>query len=230
LPSIRVPTLVLHRQADPLIRLDNGRYAEHISGARLVVIPGTDFWFFTEGAEDYVDHIEEFITGIPPVREPDRALTTVLFTDIVASTEHAVRLGDKRWTHVLDQHDAIVDRELARHRGRRVNPTGDGVLASFDGPARAVRCAQAICDGVRALGIEARSGLHTGEVELRGDDIGGIAVHVGQRVSAVAGPGEVVVSSIVKDLVAGSGIEFVDRGEHILKGVPGSWRLFGVEA
>jgi pimeloyl-ACP methyl ester carboxylesterase len=231
LPSIRTPTLVLHREADALSPLDNGRYlAEHIPGARLVVMPGTDFWFFTEGADDYLDRIEEFITGVPPVREPDRALTTVLFTDIVASTEHAVRLGDKRWTQVLDQHDAIVDRELARHRGRRVNPTGDGVLASFDGPARAVRCAQAICDGVRALGIEARSGLHTGEVELRGDDIGGIAVHIGQRVSAVAGRGEVVVSAIVKELVFGSGIEFVDRGEHELKGVPGTWKLFAVEA
>jgi class 3 adenylate cyclase len=228
-PTIRVPTLVLHREADRMVRLDHSRYlAEHIPGARLVVVPGTDYWFFTEAPDEIVDHIEEFITGAPPVRETDRALATVMFTDIVGSTEHASRLGDKDWTKVLDRHDAIISRELERHRGRRVNPTGDGVLASFDGPARGVRCAQAICTGVRTLGIEVRAGLHTGEVELRGEDVGGIAVHIGQRVSALAGPGEVLVSRTVTDLVAGSGLRFNDRGEHELKGIPGKWPLFSV--
>jgi class 3 adenylate cyclase len=164
------------------------------------------------------------------VREPDRALATILFTDFVGSTPKLADVGDKKWTAVLDQHDALVRRELDRHRGRKVNTTGDGVLATFDGPARAVRCAQAICEGVRALGIEVRSGLHTGEVETRGQDIGGIAVHIAARVMAQAGPGEVVVSSTVKDLVAGSGIVFADRGMNALKGVPEEWRLFAVQS
>ncbi|GAC1317509.1 MAG: adenylate/guanylate cyclase domain-containing protein [Acidimicrobiales bacterium] len=229
LPTIRVSTLVLHHESSRMIPLDHGRYlADHIDGASLVVLPGCDYWFFSEGADEIVDRIEEFITGVPPMREPDRALATVLFTDIVASTEAAARLGDKQWMHVLNQHDVIVNRELDRHRGRKVNPTGDGVLATFDGPARAVRCAQSISEAVRRLGIEVRAGLHTGEVELRGEDIGGIAVHIGQRVSALAGPGEVLVSRTVVDLVAGSGIEFDDRGEHELKGVPGTWKLFAV--
>ena len=229
LPAIRVPTLVLHREDDQMVPLDHGRYlADHIPGARLVVVPGTDFMFFTQGADEIVDHIEEYITGAPPVREPDRALATVLFTDIVGSTDHASRLGDKNWTDLLNRHDELVSRELERHRGRKVNPTGDGILATFDGPARAVRCAQAICQAVRNLGIEVRAGLHTGEVELRGEDIGGIAVHIGQRVSAMAGPGEIVVSSTVVDLVAGSGLEFEDRGEHELKGVSGRWTIFAV--
>lgn len=228
-PTIRVPTLVLHREADQMVRLDHGRYlAEHILGARLVVVPGTDYWFFTQGVDEIVDHIEEFITGAPPVRETDRALATVLFTDIVGSTDHATRLGDKRWTDLLNRHDELVSRELERHRGRKVNPTGDGTLGTFDGPARAVRCAQAICSAVRPLGIEVRAGLHTGEVELRGDDIGGIAVHIGQRVSALAGPGEVLVSRTVTDLVAGSGLKFEERGEHELKGVPGKWAIYTV--
>jgi class 3 adenylate cyclase len=230
LPSIRVPTLVLHREADLLLPLDHGRYlADHIPDARLVVLPGSDFLFFTEGADEIVDHIEEFITGVRPVREPDRALATVLFTDIVGSTEHATRLGDKKWTDLLNRHDDLVSRELERHRGRKVNPTGDGILATFDGPARAVRCAQAICEAVRPLGIEVRAGLHTGEVELRGEDIGGIAVHIGQRVSALAGPGEVLVSRTVTDLVAGSGLLFEERGEQELKGVPGKWSVYAVK-
>jgi class 3 adenylate cyclase len=229
LPAIRVPTLVLHREADPVIRLDHGRYlADHIPSARLVVVPGTDYLFFTEGADELVDHIEEFITGVRPIRETDRALATVLFTDIVGSTNHATRLGDRKWTDLLNRHDELVSRELDRHRGRKVNPTGDGILATFDGPARAVRCAQAICEGVRPLGIEVRAGLHTGEVELRGEDIGGIAVHIGQRVSALAGAGEVLVSRTVTDLVAGSGIEFEDRGEQELKGVPGKLSVYAV--
>lgn len=231
LPTIRVPTLVAHHETGLMIPLDHGLYvADHIPDAKLVVVPGSDYWFFTERADEIVDHIEEFITGVTPVSEPDRALATVMFTDIVGSTEYAARVGDRRWSEILDQHDKLVDRELDRHRGRKVNPTGDGLLATFDGPARAVRCAQAICEGVRPLGIEVRVGLHTGEVELRGDDIGGIAVHIGQRVSALAGAGEVLVSRTVTDLVAGSGLQFVDRGQRELKGVPGTWALFAVQS
>jgi len=229
LPAIRVPTLVLHREASQVRMPASSQYlADHIVGARLASVSGTDSTFFTEEADAFLDHIEEFVTGVPPVREPDRALATVLFTDIVASTEHATRLGDQRWRQLLDQHDDIAARELDRHRGRKVNPTGDGMLATFDGPARAVRCAQAIVAAVRPLGIEVRAGVHTGEVELRGDDIGGIAVHIGQRVSALAGPGEVLVSRTVTDLVAGSGLEFEERGEHELKGVPGKWAIYAV--
>jgi pimeloyl-ACP methyl ester carboxylesterase len=231
LPVIRVPTLVLHRAGDPSIRVGHGRYlAEHISGAKYVELPGDHHSFCVGDQDSILDEIEEFITGAPPVREPDRALATILFTDFVGSTPKLADVGDKKWTAVLDQHDALVRRELDRHRGRKVNTTGDGVLATFDGPARAVRCAQAICEGVRALGIEVRSGLHTGEVETRGQDIGGIAVHIAARVMAQAGPGEVVVSSTVKDLVAGSGIVFADRGTHALKGVPDEWRLYAVES
>ncbi len=230
LPSVRVPTLVLHRESDPVIPIDHGRYlADHIPGASLQVLPGADLWFFTDGADDVVDHIEELVTGMRPVREADRALATVMFTDIVASTELAARLGDAEWTRILDQHDALVDRELDRHRGRKVNPTGDGVLATFDGPARAVRCALEICLEARHLGLDLRAGLHTGEVELRGQDIGGIAVHIGRRVSELAVAGEVLVSRTVKDLVTGSGLLFSDRGEHRLKGVPGVWTVFGAD-
>jgi class 3 adenylate cyclase len=175
-----------------------------------------------------LDQSAEAVEKATPVREPDRALSTVLFTDIVSSTEQAARLGDREWTQLLNDHDVIVARELDLHRGRKVNPTGDGILATFDGPARAVRCAQAIIESVRPLGIEVRAGLHTGEVELRGDDIGGIAVHIGQRVSAKAGPGEVLVSRTVTDLVAGSGLHFEERGEHELKGVPGKWAIYAV--
>jgi class 3 adenylate cyclase len=157
---------------------------------------------------------------------PDRALATVLFTDIVSSTTRAAALGDAEWTRVLDQHDSLATREVARHRSRRIKTTGDGILATFDGPARGVRCAQAICESVRPLGIGVRAGLHTGEIELRGDDVGGIAVHIGQRVSALAGPGEVWVSSTVRDLVAGSGITFTGRGSHVPKNVPDEWRVF----
>jgi class 3 adenylate cyclase len=229
LSSIRVPTLVMHRAGSRLTSVEHGRYlTEHIHGARLKVVPGHDNLFFTEHADDVLDHIEEFITGVAPTHLGDRALATVLFTDIVGSTEHAARLGDRRWAKVLDEHDAISARELERFRGRKVNPTGDGLLATFDGPARAVRCAQAIRDAVRSLGIEVRAGLHVGEVELRGADIGGIAVHIGQRVSSIASAGEVLVSRTVTDLATGSGIEFEDRGEHELKGVPGTWNLYAV--
>jgi class 3 adenylate cyclase len=231
LPDIRVPTLVIQSGESPTFPEAAGRLlAEDIGGARLAVVPGSDLTLLGEAADQFVDYIEEFVTGAPPVRDIDRALATVLFTDIVGSTDHATRLGDKRWTEILDRHDSLVIRELDRHRGRKVNPTGDGIVATFDGPARAVRCAQAICEAMGPLGIEVRAGLHTGEIELREDDIGGIAVHIGQRVSALAGAGEVLVSRTVTDLVTGSGLEFEERGEHELKGVSGRWQLYAVRA
>ena len=229
LSAIRVPTLVVHRTAD-IAHAAGSRYmGAHIPGAKVVELPGNDYFPYLGDQDAILDEIEEFLTGVRPVHVPDRALATVLFTDIVSSTERAAALGDDAWTRTLDHHDALIAREVERHRGRKINPTGDGMLATFDGPARAVRCAQAICRGVRSLGIEVRAGLHTGEIELRGADIGGIAVHIGQRVSALAGPGEVLVSSTVKDLAAGSGITFADRGSHVLKGVPDEWRVFAVE-
>jgi pimeloyl-ACP methyl ester carboxylesterase len=229
LPTISVPTLVLHRTGDTLIPVEASRYmAERIPGAKLVEFPGDDhLWWF--GDQDAIsDEIEEFLTGARHVPEPDRVLSTVLFTDIVGSTERAAALGDSDWRALLERHDSIVRRELENHRGREVKTTGDGFLATFDGPARGITCARAIVEGVRPLGIEVRAGMHTGECEVLGDDVGGIAVHTGARVSAKAGPGEVLVSHTVKDLVAGSGIEFDDRGAHELKGVPGEWRLYAV--
>jgi class 3 adenylate cyclase len=229
LPTISVPTLVMHRTGDILIQVGGSRYmAERIPGAKLVEFPGKDhlWWFGDQDA--IVDEIEEFLTGTRTTPEPDRVLATVLFTDIVGSTERAAELGDARWRELLERHEAIVRRELERHRGREVKTTGDGFLATFDGPARAIRCARAIAEGVRPLGIEIRAGLHTGELEVMNGDVGGIAVHTGARVSANAGAGEVLVSQTVRDLVAGSGIEFADRGAHDLKGVPGEWRLFAV--
>ena len=199
--------------------LDQATLAPHLSALRPFV-NGSEL--VSRGAAHPSPHARH-------VPAPDRALATVLFTDIVSSTERAAALGDDAWTRTLDRHDALVAHEVERHRGREINTTGDGMLATFDGPARAVRCAQAICEEVQSLGIEVRAGLHTGEIELRGADIGGIAVHIGQRVSALAGPGEVLVSSTVKDLVAGSGITFSDRGSHVLKGVPDEWRVFAVE-
>ena len=229
LSAIRVPTLVVYRTAD-LAHAAGSRYlGAHIPGAKVVELPGNTYWPYLGDQDAIVDEIEEFLTGVRPVHAPDRALATVLFTDIVSSTERAAALGDDAWTRTLDRHDALVAHEVERHRGREINTTGDGILATFDGPARAVRCAQAICEEVQSLGIEVRAGLHTGEIELRGADIGGIADHIGQRVSALAGPGEVLVSSTVKDLVAGSGITFTDRGSHVLKGVPDEWRVFAVE-
>jgi class 3 adenylate cyclase len=229
LPTIRVPTLVVHRTGDTLIRVEHSRYmAERIPDAKLVELPGEDhlWWFGDQDA--IVDEVEEFLTGARSEREPDRMLATVLFTDIVASTERAAELGDNRWRELLDRHSAITRREFDRHRGREVKTTGDGFLATFDGPARGIRCASAVAEAVRVLEIEIRAGLHTGECEVMNGDVGGIAVHTGARVSSEAGPGEVLVSSTVKDLVAGSGIEFEDRGTHALKGVPGEWRLFAV--
>ena len=229
LSAIRVPTLVVYRTADVGHAAGSRYLGAHIPGAKVVELPGNTYFPHLGDQDAILDEIEEFLTGVRPVPAPDRALATVLFTDIVSSTERAAALGDDAWTRTLDRHDALVAREVERHRGRRINTTGDGMLATFDGPARAVRCAQAICQAVRPLGIEVRTGLHTGEIERRGADIGGIAVHIGQRVSALAGPGEVLVSSTVKDLVAGSGIAFADRGSHVLKGLADEWRVFAVE-
>ena len=229
LPSIRVPTLVLHRIGDRHVRVGHARYlAEHIPRAKYVELPGEDHLFFVGDSERMLAEIEGFLTGVRPMPEIDRVLATVLFTDIVGSTEQAAALGDRAWRALLDTHHGIVRRELERHRGREVKTVGDGFLATFDGPARAILCACDIRDGLRPLGIEIRAGVHTGECELTGDDVRGVAVHIGARVVASAGPGEVIVSSTVKDLVAGSGIRFVDRGAHILEGVPGAWRLFAV--
>jgi class 3 adenylate cyclase len=230
LPSIRVPTLVLHTAGNRYIRVGHGRYlAEHIPGAKYVEVPGEDALYYVGDTETMLGEIEEFLTGVRPLPEIDRVLATVLFTDIVGSTERAATLGDRAWHALLDTHHEIVRRQLERHRGREVKTMGDGFLATFDGPARAIRCACAIRDGVRSLGIEIRAGLHTGECELMTDDVGGIAVHIGARVVATAAPSEVLVSSTVKDLVAGSGLRFVDRGMHSLHGVPEGWRLFAVE-
>jgi class 3 adenylate cyclase len=226
LETIQVPTLIVHRTGDTFSPVEQGRYlAEHIPGARFVELPGNDHAGWEGDAEAGNDAIEEFITGHRPVHEPDRVLATVLFTDIVGSTERARELGDRKWRELLDRHDELARMELDRHQGRLVKTTGDGLLATFDGPARAIRCASTLRN---LLPVPIRAGLHTGEVELRGDDVGGIAVHIGARVAAVAGAGEVLVSRTVKDLVAGSGIVFADRGTHTLKGVPDEWQLYAV--
>ena len=205
-----------------------GRYlAEAIPGARYVELEGDDHLPMVN-PDEILDEVEEFLTGTRLDREPDRVLATVMFTDIVSSTERAAELGDRRWRDLIESHDALVRRQLERHRGRAVKTLGDGFLATFDGPARGIRCAQAIREGVRALGVEIRAGLHTGELEVMGDDVGGMAVNIGARVGAKAEPGEVLVSSTVTDLVVGSGLEFHERGTHELKGVPGEWRLYAV--
>jgi len=230
LPTIRAPTLVLHCEGDRCVTVDQGRYlAEHIPGAKYVELPGIDHLHLVH-LDPILDEIEEFLTGVRPGPTWDRVLATVLFTDIVGATEQTARLVEKRWRDLLDRHHALIRTELAFFRGREVKTLGDGFLATFDGPARAIRCACAIRDGLRQLGIEIRAGLHTGECELMGDDVGGIAVHIGARVAARAAPGEVLVSSTVKDLVAGSGLHFVDRGVHKLHGVPEEWRIFVVAA
>ena len=230
LPSIHVPTLVLHRRGDQAVHVVYGRHlAAHIPDARYVELDGADHFWHVGDTESILAAIEEFLTGTAPVpATAERVLATVLFTDIVGSTDRAIELGDLGWRKLLDEHDALVRRQLERFRGREVNTTGDGFLASFDGPARAIHCACAVVDSAGALGIKLRAGLHTGECELRGDDLGGIAVHIAARVAALAGPGEVVVSGAVPPLVVGAPIEFVDRGGHPLKGVPGEWRLFSV--
>ena len=231
LPTIRVPTLVLHRTGDQDANVAEGRYiAERVPGAKFVELPGVDHLPWAGNQEDILDEIEEFLTGIRPAAEPDRMLATVLSTDIVGSTERAAALGDKAWRDVLDRHHASVRAELTRFRGHEVATTGDGFLATFDGPARAVRCAAAIRDRLRESGLEVRAGVHTGECERMGDNIGGLAVHIGSRVAGLAGPGEVLASSTVRDLVSGSGIVFEDRGAHTLKGIPGEWHVFRVAA
>jgi class 3 adenylate cyclase len=228
---VHVPALVLHRRYDRLVNVRNGRWlAEHLPNARLVELEGDDHISWYQDPERTLGEIQEFLTGTRHVPEPDRVLATVLFTDIVDSTRTAAELGDQRWRETLDRHDRAVREALARAGGREVKSTGDGFLATFDGPARAIRCAQAIEEACQALGIRVRAGIHTGECELMGDDIGGIAVHIAARVSALADADEVLVSRTVKDLVAGSGIQFTDRGTHTLKGVPDTWRLHAVAA
>jgi class 3 adenylate cyclase len=231
LPTLRVPTLVLHRRGDRVVNRRAGKWmADQIPGARYVELPGQDHMPWAGDLDGVIEEIREFLTGVRYVPEPDRVLATVMFTDVVGSTERAVALGDQRWREVLDAHDEAVRQQLAAFRGSEVKTTGDGFLATFDGPARAIRCGHAIAVAARGLGIDVRVGLHTGEIELRGDDIGGVAVHIGQRVTALAEPGEILVSSTVKDLVAGSGLEFDDRGEHELRGVPGTWHLYAARA
>ncbi|HVS28539.1 MAG TPA: adenylate/guanylate cyclase domain-containing protein [Solirubrobacteraceae bacterium] len=231
LPMIRVPTLVLHRRDDPFMNPLHSRYiAEHIPGARLVELDGVDNFIAAGDSDAIADEIEEFLTGTRQERtRTQRVLATVMFTDIVGSTERASEMGDRRWRELLESHDVAVRRELERFDGREVKRTGDGFLATFDGPARGIRCATRIREATAPLGIELRTGLHAGECELMGDDVGGMAVHIGARVMGAAGANEVLVSSTVKDLVVGSGIDFADRGVHPLKGVPGEWHLFAVD-
>jgi len=225
LSSVHVPTLVIHCTGDTLINVEHGRFlTEHIPEARLLELPGDDHLFFIH--EQIVDAIEEFLTGSISAAEGHRVLATVLFTDIVGSTARAEQLGDQRWRNLLEAHHTTVRRELARFRGNEVRSLGDGFLATFDRPARAVRCACSVAEAVRALDLQVRSGLHTGEIEVAGDDVQGIAVHIASRISAVAGPGEVLVSRTVKDLVAGSGLRFSERGRHSLKGLQEAMELY----
>ena len=229
LPSLRVPTLVVYRENFRGIPPEHGRYlAEHIPGARFVLVPGADAVPWTEPAAETLRHIEEFLLGLRGAAEPDRALAAILFTDVVSSTERVVAVGDREWRNLIESHDAVVRTIVAQHQGRLIRTTGDGMLATFDGPGRAIRCATALRDALRPLGLEIRAGLHTGEIELTDDDIAGIGVHIAARVVDHAAPGQLLTSAAVPMLVAGSGIEFEDCGERDLKGVPGTWRLFGV--
>ena len=228
LSAISAPTLVLHHTGNRYIRANNGQYmAEHIRDAKYVELTGDDSLFFAGDQDAVLGEIEAFLTGSRSAPEHDRVLATVLFTDVVSSTQRATEIGDARWHDLLDTHDRMAADEVSRFRGRIIKNTGDGILATFDGPARAIRCAASISAAVRSLGIEIRAGLHAGEVELRGDDIGGIAVHTAARVMGQARAGEILVSNTVKDLVVGSGIEFLDRGEHELRGLEGRRQLFG---
>jgi class 3 adenylate cyclase/pimeloyl-ACP methyl ester carboxylesterase len=228
LPLIRVPTLIIQR-ADVFAGVGHGRHlAEHIPGAKYVELPGADVPYWVGDTGPMLDEIEEFITGVRGGSGTERVLATVLFTDIVGSTNRAAQLGDGRWRDLLELHDRAVRQQLQRFRGREVDTAGDGFLATFDIPGRAIECALAIRDALKTFDLDVRVGIHTGEIEVRGDDVAGMTVHIGARVSALAGPGEVLVSSTVKDLVVGSSVEFAGRGEHILKGVPGVWRLFAV--
>ena len=234
LPTITAPTLVVHRTEDRMVPVEHARYlAAHIEGARYAEFTGADHvpWI-GDNSHEIADEIQEFLTGVRPERKlpVDRVLRTVLFTDIVGSTERAAAIGDARWKDLLDAHDGAIRGLLRDFRGEEIHTTGDGFLVGFDGPARAIHCAQAIAEEAHGLGLEVRAGLHTGECSLRGDDLAGIAVHIGARVASLAGPGEVLVTSTVRDLVAGSGIEFADRGRQELKGVPGEWQVLAVEA
>jgi pimeloyl-ACP methyl ester carboxylesterase/class 3 adenylate cyclase len=227
LPSVRVPTLILHRVGDRVINIENARYmAQRIPGAKLVELPGIDHSPWIGDFEPLVEEAEEFLTGVRHAAEFERVLATVLFTDIVGSTEKASAVGDRKWRELLENYQSLVRKELTHFRGREIDTAGDGFLASFDGPARAIRCAAAVRDRSRSLELDIRAGVHTGECEVMGDKLGGIAVHIGSRVAAKAAPGEIVVSQTVKDLVAGSGLSFAERGAHALKGVPGEWRLY----
>jgi class 3 adenylate cyclase len=227
--TVRVPVLVMRKEHDTLVPAEAVRWlADHLPNSRYVEVPGRDWTFWTDGADTLVEEIETFVTGRHAHLGMDRVLATVLFTDIVDSTRQAAELGDTHWTTLLDQHDAVVRTHVERWRGRVVKSTGDGALATFDGPARALECAANLRDALRELGIEIRTGVHTGEVEIRDDDLGGIAVHIAARIEALARPGEILVSRTVTDLVAGSGLAFDERGVHALKGVPNRWQLFAV--
>jgi pimeloyl-ACP methyl ester carboxylesterase len=227
LASVRVPTLVLHRVAERVIPIDNARYmAQRIPGAKLVELPGIDHMPWVGDVDSVVQETQEFLTGSRQAPESERVLATVQFTDIVQSTERAAALGDRKWRELLEAFQSLVREKLREYRGREIDTAGDGFLAAFDGPARAIRCAAAVREGARTQGIEIRAGVHTGECEIIGDKLGGIAVHIGSRVAGKAAPGEIVVSQTVKDLVAGSGLAFAERGAHTLKGVPGEWRLY----
>jgi len=227
LPAIRAPTLILHRVGDRLVEIEHARrMAQAIPGAQLIELPGNDHLFFLDDSGLLLDHVEQFLTGKHHAQDRERVLATVLFADIVGSTERAVAIGDRSWRELLAAFRAKVREMLRNFNGREINTAGDGFLAAFDGPARAIRCAGAIREAARLLGLEVRCGLHTGECELVGEDLAGIAVHIGARVTALAAPGEVLVSQTVRDLVAGSGLTFAERGVHTLKGVPSEWRLF----
>ena len=229
LTAVQAPTLVLYRRGDGFAGAPHARYlTEHIANAKLVELPGKDNLIFSGNSDADLDEIEEFLTGARQQPRTDRHLATVLFTDIVGSTEHLAQSGDRKWRDLLDAHDRTIRRQLERFRGREVGTRGDGFVATFDGPGRAIECGCAMRDAVEAIGLQIRVGVHTGEIEIRDDDVAGVAVHIAARVQQHAGPAEVLVSSTVKDLVAGSDVEFDDRGEHELKGVPGTWRLFSV--
>ncbi|MDQ1534348.1 MAG: hypothetical protein QOF28_2109 [Actinomycetota bacterium] len=227
LASVTVPVLVLHRTGDLLFPIDQSRdLAKRLPDARFVELPGVDWIPWAGDTDSLLTEIQTFVTGTRPTGEPDRQLATLLFTDVVKSTETVASIGDKRWRDLLDRHDDIVLREVERHGGRRVKTTGDGVLATFNGPAQGIRTALAIRDALASIGVPVRAGVHTGEVEIRGDDVAGIGVHIASRITALAAPNEVLVSRTVVDLTAGSGLQFAPRGDHQLKGVPGSWSTF----
>jgi class 3 adenylate cyclase len=229
-PLISSPTLIVHRSEDVFSPVGHARYlAEHVAGAKLVELAGNDHPFFLGDADAVLDEIEEFVTGSAPTPRRDRVLATAMFVDIVGSTDRAAELGDRRWGDLLESHHALVRRQLDRFGGQEIDTAGDGLFAAFDGPARAVRCACAIRDATRALGIEVRSGLHTGECEVIDGKLGGLAVHIAARVAACAEPSEVLVSRTINDLVAGSGIRLTDRGINTLKGIPDSWQLYSAE-